>query len=120
MGKDIQSISARTIRYLSSQKWPGNIRELEGLIQRALISASGPVLDYSELHDSEPESSTSPDSVPANEWADLGNFEREHILEVLKSTRWVVDGKRGAATIMGVPSSTLRSMMKRLGIKRTE
>jgi transcriptional regulator with GAF, ATPase, and Fis domain len=118
MSKDIESISARTIRYLCKQKWPGNIRELEGFIQRALISTSGPVLDYSESHDSEPESSISPDSVPANASADLRNVEREHIFKVLKSTRWVVAGKHGAAMIMGVPPSTLRSMMKRLGIKR--
>jgi PAS domain S-box-containing protein len=118
MGKDIQSISARTIRYLTNQSWPGNVRELEGFIQRALISAIGPVLDYSESHDSEPESSTSSESVPANESADLRNAERQHILKVLNSVRWVIDGKRGAAFRMGVAPSTLRSKMKRLGIKR--
>lgn len=118
MGKDIQSISARTIRHVSSQKWPGNVRELEGFIQRALIAATGPVLDYSESDEIELEPSLSSDSVLANESADLSNAERKHILKVLNSTRWVIDGKRGAAAMMGVAPSTLRSKMKRLEIRR--
>jgi len=118
MGKDIKSISARTIRHMTDQEWPGNVRELEGFIQRALISASGPVLDYSETYESKPEFSASPDPVPADESADLRNVERQHILKVLKNTRWVIDGKLGAASKMSVPPSTLRSMMKRLGITR--
>ena len=120
MGKDIQSISARTIRYLTNQKWPGNVRELEGIIQRALISTTGPVLDYAESDGAEPESSTSSDAVPTDESADLRAVERQHILKVLENTRWVIDGKRGAASKMGVAPSTLRSKMKRLGIKRTK
>jgi transcriptional regulator with GAF, ATPase, and Fis domain len=118
MGKDIQSISARTIRFVTTQKWPGNVRQLEGFIQRALISASGPVLDYSEPYDSSSESSTSPGSFPANESADFRNAERRHILKVLQSTAWVIDGKHGAAKMMGIAASTLRSKMKRLEIQR--
>jgi PAS domain S-box-containing protein len=118
MGKEIKSISAGTIRFLIDQKWPGNVRELEGFIQRALISTTGPILDYSESYDSEPESSTSSDSIPADEPADLRSVERQHILKVLEGARWVIDGKRGAASMMGVAPSTLRSKMKRLGIKR--
>jgi formate hydrogenlyase transcriptional activator len=113
-------IAARdaTIPPITDQEWPGNVRELEGFIQRALISASGPVLDYSESYDSAPESSTSSDSFPANESADLRNAERQHILKVLQSTGYLIDGKRGAASRVGVALSTLRSKMKRLSIKR--
>lgn len=120
MGKDIQSISARTIRYLTAQSWPGNVRELEGFIQRALISTMGPVLDYSEAQEPKIESPAASGTVPANESADLRNAERNHILKVLESSRWVIDGKRGAAAMMGIAPSTLRSKMKRLEIRRPE
>ena len=108
----------RETRYLSNQEWPGNVRELEGFIQRALISSVGPILDYSESHASELELSATPDHLPANASADLRDAERQHISNVLERTGWVIDGKQGAASLMGVPASTLRSKMKRLGIKR--
>jgi len=120
MDKDIHSISARTIRYLTNQNWPGNVRELEGMIQRALISTAGPVLEYTGSDSSEPDRLTLSDTDFANESADLRSVERQHILKVLESTQWVIDGKRGAASKMGVAPSTLRSKMKRLGIKRAE
>ncbi len=120
MGKDIQSISARTIRYFASQRWPGNVRELEGTIQRALISTTGPVLDYVDSDGATSESLALSAAVPANEAADLRTVERQHIRKVLENTRWVIDGKRGAAAMMAVAPSTLRSKMKRLGIKRSE
>ena len=96
------------------------MRELEGIIQRALICTTGPILNYSGPGGAEPESFTSSDSVPANASADLRSVEREHILKVLEKTHWVIDGKRGAASKMGVAPSTLRSKMKRLGIKRSK
>jgi len=118
MGKDIQSISAKTISYLSNQKWLGNVRELEGTILRALITTAGPVLNYSETQKTKPESTALTDAFSANTSTSLRDAKRQHIISVLKSTRWVISGKFGAAEMMGVPPSTLRSMMKRLGIKR--
>ncbi len=120
MSKEIQSISARTLRYLSNREWPGNVRELEGLIQRALISTTGPVLDYVELQEAEPESPRLDASVAAPTPTDLRDAERLHILNVLTSTQWVIEGKNGAAKKMGIPPSTLRSLMERLRIKRPQ
>ncbi|MDH5500488.1 MAG: sigma 54-interacting transcriptional regulator [Gammaproteobacteria bacterium] len=119
MGKDVRSISARTLRYLCNREWPGNVRELEGIIQRALISTSGAVLDYLEVQSSEIESPADDAPVPAKGPANLRNLEREYILNVLDSTGWIIEGKRGAAAKMGLPPSTLRSQMERLQIKRT-
>lgn len=120
MGKDIQSISARMNRYLARQKWPGNVRELEGFIQRALISSTGPTLDYLEEHESAAitEAVVTSDTTTASGTADLHKAQRDHILKVLERTGWVIDGERGAATLLGLAPSTLRSKMKRLGIGR--
>jgi PAS domain S-box-containing protein len=118
MNKDIKSISARTIRYLCEQEWPGNVRELEGFIQRALISTSGPVLDYFETQEAAPEPPPVDATVAVESPADLRKAERLHVLNVLMSTQWVIEGKKGAARKMGIPPSTLRSLMERLQIKR--
>jgi transcriptional regulator with PAS, ATPase and Fis domain len=116
MGKEIHSISARTIRHLSQQPWPGNVRELESVLQRALISTPGPTLDYVEEIESVP---ISGESVAAPYAAtDLLEVQRQHIISMLNSTNWVIDGKNGAAAKMGVAASTLRSKMKRLDIQR--
>ena len=93
---------------MQSQDWPGNVRELEGFIQRALIATSGPELDYSDADERE-------DEVPV---ADLDTVQLEHIVSVLNRCNWVVAGADGAANVLGVPPSTLRSRMKRLGIER--
>lgn len=115
LGKDIESISARTLRYLQEQAWPGNIRELEGTILRALISTAGPVLDYigatgetnAELHRSSPAAAMS-----------LLEAQRQHIIDVLQQTNWVIEGKKGAALLLGLAPSSLRSKMKRLDVVR--
>ena len=118
MGKDIRSISARTIHYLASRQWPGNVRELEGVVQRALISTMGPVLDYFESYDVEPEFDVPRRATPTVIATDLRTIEREHIVGVLERSGWVISGELGAASMMSIPPSTLRSKMKRLGIER--
>ncbi|MCH9695103.1 MAG: sigma 54-interacting transcriptional regulator [Gammaproteobacteria bacterium] len=120
MHKDIRSISARTIQHMARQPWPGNIRELEGVLQRALISTSGSVVDYVEEIVSLP-GAASDDfdrSAAVQTTTDLHEAQRLHILSVLEKSRWVIDGKNGAAAMMGIAASTLRSKMKRLGIER--
>ncbi|MEM8814802.1 MAG: sigma 54-interacting transcriptional regulator [Pseudomonadota bacterium] len=109
--RDVSAISARMMRELRSYDWPGNIRELEGVIQRALIASTGPVLDLADPISPEPELllSASPE---------LKSVEREHILKVLEDTGWKISGGAGAAAKLGVPPSTLRSKMKKLSISR--
>src|SRR5262245_42161566 len=122
IGRPIQGFSARSVERLMRYSWPGNIRELQNVVERAAILAQGPVLELEEtlLGDAP----ASPAGPPAREdvavaeppSASLEHVERLHILSVLKSTGGVVEGARGAATILGLHPNTLRSRMKKLGI----
>ncbi|MFO1096483.1 MAG: sigma 54-interacting transcriptional regulator, partial [Planctomycetaceae bacterium] len=121
IGKRIADIDETSLRRLLSYRWPGNIRELENVIERAVILADGPVLriDPGILPESGP--STDDVAVPATERPTTGNLEaleRQHIVDTLRQTRGVVEGASGAAQILGLHPNTLRSRMKRLGITR--
>lgn len=118
LGKDVSAISATMMEHLQTYSWPGNIRELESVIQRALISSDGPVLESSE-----PVATLTKEEKPVSSSArsgavDLSAAERLHIEEVLGQARWVIGGAEGAAQKLGIPPSTLRSKMKKLGIHR--
>jgi transcriptional regulator with GAF, ATPase, and Fis domain len=117
LDREITSISAGMIRYLKEREWPGNVRELEGFIERALITNNGAVLTYSPgteaIDAGHPPQSAEGDST-------LRAIERSHIISVLDRTDWTITGNKGAARILGVPPSTLRSRMKKLGINRPE
>ena len=109
MGKRIESISKKSIEALQSYSWPGNIRELRNVIERAIISTDGRALNIPTLAIS---------SVEAAQDRNLEDVERKHILSVLERTSWRVMGKDGAAEILGLKRTTLQSKMKKLGIKR--
>jgi len=116
LGKTIHAISGSMLEQLRRYDWPGNVRELEGIIQRALISSPGPVLELDQPLRSNfiiPEPSSNDSYIQA---VDLRTIEREHITRVLEQTDWVVGGDTGAAIVLGLPASTLRSKMKKLGI----
>ncbi len=121
LGKRVSSISAETIQHLLKLPWPGNVRELEGYMQRALISSEGPVLHHIESSNGRPTLQQSAERTSASVGAsdDLAAMQRRHIEGVLERCNWVISGERGAATALGVPPSSLRSRMKRLGIRRT-
>jgi transcriptional regulator with GAF, ATPase, and Fis domain len=114
LGKQVTSISSGMLAQLEAYAWPGNIRQLEGVIQRALISANGETLDLAEALDINP-AGTADESLPVLE---LHGMEKEHIEKVLASRNWMIAGARGAAATLGLPASTLRSKMKKLGIVR--
>ena len=128
LGKDIRAISAAMIRQLSEMAWPGNVRELEGYIQRALISTSGSLLDFKETESGGREHKISDSAIASGGGADntneqpdtqdLRSMQRNHIRDVLVRCNWVIGGENGAAAVLGVPPSSLRSRMKRLGISR--
>ncbi len=109
--REVTAISASMMRELKNYQWPGNIRELEGVIQRALISSTGPVLELADpiAADADPARAIKPD---------LRSVERDHIMTVLEDANWKIAGKTGAAARLGVPPSTLRSKMKKLQIAR--
>jgi formate hydrogenlyase transcriptional activator len=112
MDKAIDTIPTETITALSRYDWPGNIRELENLIERAVILTQGAVL-YVPLPELRPRVG---DEVLSP--ATLEETERQHIVRILKSTKWVIGGPTGAAAQLGMKRTTLQSKMQRLGIVR--
>ncbi len=119
LNKEITAISPAMIKELMAYSWPGNVRELESIIERALISSVNPI----HLKLSGPLKPTAGTSVakfkfPPAQNVDLAAVNRSHILRVLEQTDWMVSGRNGAASVLGMPPSTLRSKMKRLNISR--
>jgi formate hydrogenlyase transcriptional activator len=110
LGRKYETIPKMTMNALQEHSWPGNVRELEHVIERAVICSPGPVLQLAEGLD--------PGTAEDRPLKRLRAVEREHILEMLKETGWKIDGKDGAASLLGVHPSTLRFRMKKLGIKR--
>jgi formate hydrogenlyase transcriptional activator len=113
LGKQITSIQKETMKTLQDYPWPGNVRELESIIERAVILCPGPVL---QLADKLEISSPSLSSTVRT----LEETERNQILKILSETRWRIEGKDGAAAILGLNPSTLRARMHKLGIIRPE
>ncbi len=112
MNKRIETIPAEAMATLSKYHWPGNIRELENLIERSVILSQGP-----DLH--VPLGELKAPTTPApNGGATLEAAEREHILHVLRETNWVIGGLSGAAARLGMKRTTLQSKMRKLRIAR--
>jgi PAS domain S-box len=107
MGKHIDSVPKETMAVLSNWSWPGNIRELENMIERMVIMSKGSVLAPPPAELQEPEE-ISEDN--------LTEVEREHIIRILRETNGVVSGTEGAASRLGIKRTTLQSMLKRHGI----
>jgi formate hydrogenlyase transcriptional activator len=112
MKKQIRTISAESVAALQRYHWPGNIRELENIIERAVILTSGAEL---ELSLSELKPTTPPKTAPVST---LEDAERQHILRALEETDWVISGPKGAAARLGMKRTTLHSRMQKLGISR--
>jgi len=113
LGKQITSIQKETLKALQDYPWPGNVRELESIIERAVILCRGPVLELADkLEISSPPLSSAVRT--------LEETERNQILKTLLETLWRIEGKEGAAAILGLHPSTLRARMHKLGILRPE
>ncbi len=114
MNKTIDTIPSESMNALLRYPWPGNIRELQNLIERAVILSAGPILNVplAGLH-------TQPPSAAPTKRETLEEVERRTILEALEDTDWVVSGPRGAATLLGLKRSTLQFRMDKLGIRKT-
>ena len=113
LGKQITSIQKQTMKALQDYPWPGNIRELESIIERAVILCSGPVLHLADK--------LAISSFPLSSGVrTLEETEGNQILKILLETRWRIEGKDGAAEILGIHPSTLRARMHKLGIVRQE
>jgi formate hydrogenlyase transcriptional activator len=113
LGKKIKLIPESELRKLQAYHWPGNVRELENVIQRAVVNSRGSKLELVEKLEGPPN-----EDVPFGPEGSLEGVERAHMIRVLEQTDWVVHGPQGAAWILGLNPSTLRSRMKKLGIRK--
>jgi formate hydrogenlyase transcriptional activator len=125
---------------LASYSWPGNIRELQNVIERAVVLASGPVLALdqefvplrlppdtlamaasSTVTAALPPTQQPPSGVSAPGGpTELQEVEKSHILSILKKTNWVIEGPKGAATILRIHPNTLRNRLKKLGLRKAD
>jgi chemotaxis protein methyltransferase CheR len=111
LGKSVQTTPVNVMDTLLQYHWPGNIRELENVLERAVINTSGPKLRLvDELKVRHKDSKRSEQT--------LENFEREYIKRVLEQVGWKVSGKNSAAEILGLDRSTLRARMRKLNIEK--
>jgi len=117
IGKRIERVSDETMKRFMAYQWPGNIRELENIVERAVILANS---DELEIAPATLASSAAP-SMPASIQTaptSLEAVEREHIVAALRNSNWVIDGPTGAAQTLNMHPNTLRSRLKKLGISR--
>jgi formate hydrogenlyase transcriptional activator len=121
MGKPIQSVSQETMKLLVDYPWPGNIRELQNVIERGIVLSKGSVLklgaDLLPVEGSDAVMEAGAASEPEC-MASLEDVERQHVLRVLEKTGWLISGPNGAGAILNVHPNTLHGLMKRLGIRR--
>jgi transcriptional regulator with GAF, ATPase, and Fis domain len=112
LGRELEAVSPAFIERAVAQDWPGNIRELENVIERALIMSGGALLDGGDVF-----SASKQRPVAAVEGT-LEAMERAYIERVLESAGWQIEGERGAARILGLNPSTLRGRMRKLDIRK--
>jgi len=114
MGKSVETIPRKVMESLQAYSWPGNVREVRNVIERAMILTKGPTLEV-ELPNAA-EMQTGPTRVSKQ----LSDVERDHIRSVVESSGWRIRGDGGAAEILGLKPTTLEARMKKLGITRTD
>ncbi len=113
MGKAVDTVPTETMNALVRYHWPGNIRELQNLVERAVILSTGPILKV-PLNDLQ----GLPAPAGARRIETMEEAERRHILDALDASDWVISGPNGAATSLGLKRSTLQARMEKLGIRR--
>ena len=111
LGKRFDGVSHATMDRLMVYSWPGNIRELENVIERATILSNGPMLQIDDAF-------LQATPAPPQREGTLKEVERAYILRVLQEVNWVIEGTQGAATRLDLHPNTLRSRMSKLGIKK--
>jgi formate hydrogenlyase transcriptional activator len=114
--KNINHLPAGELKKLKSYPWPGNVRELKHFIERAVILSNGYNISFSGLEAEKPRQAEENGRTVVT----LADAERAHIESALKATYWRISGAEGAAALLGLPPSTLRNKMKKLGIGRPQ
>jgi transcriptional regulator with GAF, ATPase, and Fis domain len=126
-GRSFSRVSEDGMRLLMSYHWPGNIRELQNVIERAAILARDKVVPIAPhlvssgigTNAEALQAAAAGNAPETEEFVALAENEARYIRRVLNHTRWAIAGKGGAAEILDLPASTLRSRMKKLGIERS-
>ena len=118
IGRRIEALNPTVLQQLMRYDWPGNIRELENLIERSVLLSSGDTIQKVNLPSAKLDPATHADHDMPVRLQSLADHEKHHILSVLKYCGEQVSGNNGAAAILGIPPSTLISRMKRLGIAK--
>ena len=116
MRKQIESVPKDTMAALVAYHWPGNIRELQNLVERAVILSRGSTLEVPLTELKQPART----AVVTNGGVTLEHVERDHILKVLDDVKWVIGGPTGAAARLGLNRTTLNHRMRKLGIMRPQ
>jgi len=114
IGKKIESVSNDTLKTLREYHWPGNVRELESVIERAVIISQGTTLQVLDRFDTFRKT----EEMAGQNFKTLVNMEQDLILQVLQKTGWRINGKNGAAVLLGLHPSTLRARMLKYRITR--
>jgi DNA-binding NtrC family response regulator len=133
MGKPLQRISSEALAKLRTYSWPGNIRDLQNVIERATLLSNGNELTiewslepvgpscFSTIAAHSSQANPSPtETAPPSDSLALDEFERQHFISVLKKTRGVIEGQNGAAKLLNLKPSTTRFRIKKLGITREQ
>ncbi|HZX64428.1 MAG TPA: sigma 54-interacting transcriptional regulator [Myxococcales bacterium] len=113
MGRAVLELPRAAVQALQAYNWPGNIRELQNVLEQAVLVSDGPTLRLGDVL-----RSNRPPGNDAGALSSLVDLERDHIVKVLESCNWKLEGGEGAAQILGLKPSTLRSRMAKLGIQR--
>jgi DNA-binding NtrC family response regulator len=117
VGRPLSAIAPSFLERAKSYEWPGNIRELENVVERALLMSRDGTLEGHHLS-LEPSTPSEVASAPIGSTT-LEDVERAHIRSVLDRSDWRIEGERGAAALLGLNPSTLRGRMRKLGIRKT-
>ena len=120
LGRVVKTISPQTLQALENYYWPGNVRELANVVERALINSNGTLLQLADKLESDLPAAVNGNGSNGHHkpLSTLEDVERDHIQAVLDACEWRIEGPNGAAEVLGLNSSTLRSRMNKLGIKR--
>jgi len=123
IGRQLATVAPETLDALQHYHWPGNVRELESVIERAVITSQGSTLQVLDRFEGfrereAAEVQTVQTGGALQDVRALVDLEHDHILGVLLKTGWRIEGKNGAAGILGINASTLRARMRKFGIVR--